>query len=160
MQRGSEDRCFTHFSWHSFHVLPNVWDWNDFYGTLKRKSWHQMFFSCRPTTRYLIFFWIFAGTRLLIWCCMRCRPMESLCVQCGVKYSIITHCLLVLFMSCKACVHRAEEALLTPELRILWISRTRYKIKAWSSIAFHNLQPMFHGVDSVEKLAAYFSWGI
>lgn len=90
---------------HLFHdtflVLPSVWDWNDFCGTLKRKNWHQMFFSCRPTTRYLISFWIFAGARLLIWCCTRCRPMESLCVQCGVKYGIITLFSLALFMNCK-----------------------------------------------------------
>lgn len=163
MERGSEDRCFTPFSWHSF-VLPNVWDWNDFYRTLKRKNWHQMFFSCRPTTRYVISFWIFAGATLVIWCCMRCRPMESLCVQCGVKYSIITPFSLALFMSCKLLVWD-----LCPSSRRStgdswaenpWISWTRYRIKAWSSIAFHKLQPMFHGVDSVEKLAAFFSWGI
>ena len=54
-----------------------------------------------------------------------------------------------LYQSCRRSV---SDSFQIPENPVNFLNR--YRIKAWSSILSHELQPVPHGVDSVQTLAA------
>jgi hypothetical protein len=70
---------------------------------------------------------------------------------------VLIGCKLALRDLYQFCRRSFSDSFQTPENPMNFLNR--YKIKVWSSILFHELQSVPHGVHSVQTLAALFSWG-